>query len=54
MKNIEDVLENTLRELITEQSEGEWDPDLIEKDVKIFKNKIMEVFNQEIVDGDSK
>lgn len=51
MKNIEDVLENTLRELITEQSEGEWGSDLIEKDVKIFKNKIMEVFNQEIVDN---
>src|SRR5690606_41425264 len=34
-------LEETLRELITDQSEGEWDEKTIEKDVRKFSARIL-------------
>lgn len=34
-------LDQVLRDLITEQSEGEWDDGLIEKDVKVFSAAIL-------------
>lgn len=35
------ALEIELRRLITDQSEGEWDDDLIEKDVKKFLDRLI-------------
>lgn len=43
----EKYLKMLLKSLIEEQSEGEWDEDMINKDVEIFYNKLWEEFKED-------
>lgn len=45
LRDIETALRATLLDLITEQSEGEWDDKTIAKDVEVFLSRILALIN---------